>query len=506
MSFHFFHLSDMRKNVVLQILGNNDVRVDSEQGTSQLSACYTLEDVRDLAADNDQELGNDLDRIDFPLIRNLWESREPDTLLHFVILLTNQQAWIEYHHISGQELSDLITSDGYWWRNLLEAWCQKLGIPHDLIILDIDPNLDNGVANWDQMAKFVEQQLNPKFTFNSKGIVFENTSDHPKINAQKLIVQHSSGTPALSGALYLWGLEQKLAKNPIEFVYMSRQDSQPYFHTGTHWQWRLKVPQIEQLLETQDFLGVKTLIQDHPDHNLKTKLEQLDRAVSFNLSAKRQKLSAEEDILERIAIALWSEKAFRERGQWMQWYLRIAGSFELAIACLVQHQCGNDYHWERDHATQKPILKYQEKNQNSPIEFRLDITPTVKDLLTQGIASTHSNYLNRKVNYITAKITDSAWNNFKEFYCSNWITLQNNTRKSFLQLRNELYHSLLGDLIDQILDEKTKQLKGVNHADHPAQIAIDWLNYIVKLANLTTPINSKIKEFEQLVNDVKRSL
>ncbi|CAD5980855.1 hypothetical protein PCC9214_04714 [Planktothrix tepida] len=490
----------MRKNVVLQILGNNDVRVDSEQGTSQLGACYTLEDVRDLAADNDQELGNDLDRIDFPLIRNLWESRESDTLLHFVILLTNQQAWIEYHHISGQELSDLITSDGYWWRNLLQAWCQKLGIPHDLIILDIDPNLDNGVANWDQMAKFIEEQLNPKFAFNSKGVVFENTSDRPKINAQKLIVQHSSGTPALSGALYLWGLEQQLAKNPIDFVYMSRQDSQPYFHTGTHWQWRLKVPQIEQLLEIQDFLGVKTLIQDHPDNTLKTKLEQLDRAVSFNLSAKRQKLSAEEDILERIAIALWSEKAFRERGQWMQWYLRIAGSFELAIACLVQHQGGNAYHWERDHKTQKPILKYQEKNQNY-IEFRLDISPTVKNLLSEG--NGYNSYLQKT--YITNKINDPAWKSFKDFYCSNWIRISDHS-KSFLEIRNELYHSLLGDLIDQILDEKTKQLKGVNHADHPAQIAIDWLNYIVKLANLTTPINSKIKEFEQLVNDVKRSL
>ncbi|MGL4502316.1 MAG: hypothetical protein ACRC2M_00805, partial [Planktothrix sp.] len=342
----------MRTALVLQILGNNDVRVDSDQGTSQLADCCTLEDVRYLATDNDQELGNDLDRIDFPLIRSLWESRDPDTLLHFVILLTNQQAWIEHHHISGQELSDLITSDGYWWRNLLQAWCQKQEIPHDLIILDIDPNLDNGVANWDQMAKFVEQQLNPKFAFNSQGVVFENTSDSVKVNAQKLIVQHSSGTPALSSALYLWGLEQQLAKNPIEFVYMSRQDSQPYFHTGTHWQWRLKVPQIEQLLEIQDFSGVKTLIQDHPDNNLKIKLDQLDRAVSFNLSAKRQKLSAEDDILERISIALWSEKAFRERGQWMQWYLRIAGAFELAIACLIKYQGGNAYHWERDNKTQ----------------------------------------------------------------------------------------------------------------------------------------------------------
>ncbi len=495
----------MRTALVLQILGNNDVRVDSEQGTSQLAACYTLADVRDLARDNDQELGNDLDRIDFPLIRSLWESREPDTLLHFVILLTNQQAWIEHHHISGQELSDLITSDGYWWRNLLQAWCQKQEIPHDLIILDIDPNLDNGVANWDQMAKFVEQQLNPKFAFNSQGVIFENTSDSVKVNAQKLIVQHSSGTPALSSALYLWGLEQQLAKNPIEFVYMSRQDSQPYFHTGTHWQWRLKVPQIEQLLEIQDFSGVKTLIQDHPDNTLINTLGQLDRAVSFNLSAKRQKLSAEDDILERIAIALWSEKAFRERGQWMQWYLRIAGAFELAIACLIEYQGGNAYHWERDYKTQKPILKYQEKNQNSPIEFRLEITPRVKDLLTQGNASIDNKYLERTVKYFTSKINDSDWESFKKFYCYNWIRISDHSQ-SFLNLRNELYHSLLGDLIDQILDEKTKQLKGVNHADHPAQIAINWLNYIVKLANLTTPINSKIKGFEQLVNDVKRSL
>jgi len=489
----------MRTNVVLQILGNNDVRVDSEQGTSKLAACYTLEDVRELATDNDQELGNDLDRIDFPLIRSLWESRDSDTLLHFAILLTNQQAWIEHHHISGQELSDLITSDGYWWRNLLQTWCQKQGIPHDLIILDIDPNLDNGVANWDQMANVIEQELQPKFAFNSNGVVFQNTSDSA-INAQKLIVQHSSGTPALSGALYLWGLEQQLAKNPIDFVYMSRQDSQPYFHTGTHWQWRLKVPQIEQLLEIQDFSGVKTLIQDHPDNNLKIKLDQLDRAVSFNLSAKRQKLSAEEDILERISIALWSEKAFRERGQWMQWYLRIAGAFELAIACLVEYQGGNAYRWERDNQTQKPILQYQEQNQNY-IEFKLDITPTVKNLLSEGKAE--NNYL-QKI-YKTTKINDSAWKGFKEFYCLKWITLSNHS-KSFLNLRNELYHSLLGDLIDQVLDEKTKQLKGVNHAEHPAQIAVDWLNYIVKLANLATPINSKIKEFEQLVNDVKRSL
>lgn len=500
MSFQVFHLSDMRTNVILQILGNNDVRVDSNQGTSQLGDCCTLADVRYMAEGNDQELGNDLDRIDFPLIRNLWESREPDTLLHFVILLTNQQAWIEYHHISGQELSDLITSDGYWWRNLLQAWCQKLGISHDLIILDIDPNLDNGVANWDQMAKFVEEQLNPKFAFNSKGIVFENISDTPKINAQKLIIQHSSGTPALSSALYLWGLEQQLAKNPIEFVYMSRQDSQPYFHTGTHWQWRLKVPQIEQLLEIQDFSGVKTLIQDHPDNTLINTLGQLDRAVSFNLSAKRQKLSAEEDILERIAIALWSEKAFRERGQWMQWYLRIAGAFELAIACLVQYQGGNAYQWERDYKTQKPILQYQEKNQNY-IEFRLDIKPTVKNLLSEGTG--YNSYLQKT--YKTTKINDPAWKSFKDFYCDNWIYISNHS-KSFLEIRNELYHSLLGDLIDQILDEKTKQLKGVNHVDHPAQIAINWLNYIVKLANLTTPINSKIKGFEQLVNDVKRSL
>ncbi len=490
----------MIKNVVLQILGNNDVRVDSKEGTEQLGACYSLDEVREQATYNDEELENDLDRIDFPLIRSLWESREPDTLLHFVILLTNQQAWIESHHISGQELSDLITSDGYWWRNLLQAWCQKLGIPDDLMILEIDPNLDNGVANWDQMAKLIEEQLNPKFAFNSKGVVFQNTSDSVKVNAQKLIVQHSSGTPALSSALYLWGLEQQLAKNPIEFVYMSRQDSQPYFHTGTHWQWRLKVPQIEQLLEIQDFSGVKTLIQDHPDNTLINTLGQLDRAVSFNLSAKRQKLSAEDDILERIAIALWSEKAFRERGQWMQWYLRIAGAFELAIACLIKYQGGNAYQWERDYKTQKPILKYQEKNQNY-IEFRLDISPTVKNLLSEGTG--YNSYLQKT--YKTTKVNDPAWESFQKFYCFNWIRFSDHS-KSFLDIRNELYHSLLGDLIDQILDEKTKQLKGVNHADHPAQIAIDWLNYIVKLANITTPINSKIKEFEQLVNDVKRSL
>ncbi|EAW36774.1 hypothetical protein [Lyngbya sp. PCC 8106] len=492
----------MANYLVLQVLGNNDIKISSDQAKNSIQKCKTFEDFHEEVDFLEELMLEDIEQVKFPLIRKVYDRLQKEANIHFGIILTNQQAWIEHHNISGQTFSDLMASDGYWWRNILSQWCQAKNINLHLIHLEIQPELENGVANWDGMAKTIENLLsgqeNPMISFKNQHIIFQPPNSD-KITFDKFIIQHSSGTPALSSALYLWGVEQKIAGQQVEFVYISRQDTSLNEHSGDHWQWRLKVPQIQQLLEIQDFAGALKLITENEREQTRNKLKQLDRAVSFNLFAKKTKFSSPKDeIIERIAIALWSEQAFRDRGQWMHWYLRVAGAFELAIFCLVECQGSGKYYWER--TSDKVVLKYRELNQQE-IEFRLEIKSTVK-LLSQGSYLERNNYHKRQINYQVNSVSNVPdWTEFKIFYCKNWLQ-----GKSFLSLRNELYHTLMGDAIDKYLDEETDDIGTVKDSKHSSQIAIDWLNYIVNLANLSTEVEKQVKDYENLVAEIKRTL
>ncbi|MFZ1026145.1 MAG: hypothetical protein WAN66_07995 [Limnoraphis robusta] len=502
----------MANYLVLQVLGNSDITMKSKKANGNLQGCYTLDDINDIIEIVEEETNKDIDQVNFPFIKKVYDHFKSTANIHFAIILTNQQAWIEHHNISGQTFSDLMASDGYWWRNILSQWCQAKNINLHLIHLEIQPELENGVANWDGMAKTIENLLsgqeNPMISFKNQHIIFQPPNSD-KITFDNIIIQHSSGTPALSSALYLWGVEQKIAGKQVKFVYISRQDTSLNEHSGDHWQWRLKVPQIQQLLEIQDFAGALKLITENEREQTRNKLKQLDRAVSFNLFAKKAKFSSPKDeIIERIAIALWSEQAFRDRGQWMHWYLRVAGAFELAIFCLVERQGSGKYYWER--TSDKVVLKYREQNQQE-IEFRLEIKSTVSKLLNRGSYSEKNNHYKRQINYqVNSLSNDPGWNNFVQFYCKNWLEFYNDqnrqVRKGFLTLRNELYHTLMGDVIDQYLDKETATLKTVNNPKHSSQVAIDWLNYIVNLANLSTEVKKQVKDYENLVAEIKRTL
>ena len=95
----------------------------------------------------------------------------------------------------------------------------------------------------------------------------------------------------------------------------------------------------------QDFSGAAQSLKEAPEEygylkDIKQELEFLDKAVSFNITdiaeeivkkiyeeQNKQALDAKDSIIERVSIALWSERAFRQRSHWMHWYLRMAGAF-----------------------------------------------------------------------------------------------------------------------------------------------------------------------------------
>lgn len=78
--------------LVLQILGETDISVDSQHGKEMLKE-PTLEDVQEVAELNEKELTKDLERIDFPLIREIHEQQQDD--VYFGIILTDQTPWLQ---------------------------------------------------------------------------------------------------------------------------------------------------------------------------------------------------------------------------------------------------------------------------------------------------------------------------------------------------------------------------------------------------------------------------
>lgn len=514
--------------LVLQIMGETDVLFESKYGKQHLKEKKsTIEGVQKEMKLLYEELSEDLGLIDFPLIRQMKEQQDNQEEVYYGIILTDQRPWLQapQRELPKHDAKDYIASDGIWWKDILNAWCQKEEInwfPIHLQIHQEGEGEDNGVADWEKMARLVKETFQSLIKFQKKAIRVFPPEQEDGIDINKLIIQHSSGTPALSGALYLWGIEQKLAKQNVEFAYLAREDF-TLFHSGNQWQWRFKAPQIKQLLDIQDFEGANNLLQDHFSEDLQNKVEELDRAVSFNLvNLPGVDQTAEGKVFERIAIALWSERAFREKKQWMHWYLRVAGAFELAIRFLVKKQAPNKYHWEtidpkhlnNNRNNQDQNEEQAQENQpsiliytynNNKRQFLLPISATVSKLLSSGNAY-EKTIRGETIYHQIPPIRNRTWNQFKEFYCYQGWNLSNNFQTGFTEVRNQLYHLLQGDTIDQCLDQKTKDLGSTTHPEHPAQIAIQYLQYVNQLAEINKEVQDRVKQYQSRVREIKDNL
>ncbi|PSO88849.1 MAG: hypothetical protein BRC41_02165 [Cyanobacteria bacterium QH_9_48_43] len=494
-----------------RILGKSDTVANSRPGTERLRR-LNIEEVREISKYNDWELTQEIERVDFPLIRKVHNQQEGE--LYFGIILTDQVDWSENQDMPPNVWNKIIASDGFWWKEVLTAWCEQQEIQLFPIHLNIDPNMEHGVADWEGMATLFKKQLANLIQFEEDSIQFHPEQGQPT-PIDEIIIQHSTGTPATSSALYLWGIEQKLAGKDVDFVYISRQNTNYNFHSGEQWQWRFKIPQIQQLFDIQDFSGALQLLSDYPDGDFKEKIRNLDRAVSFNLTdlpyIDNTPEGPEGQVIERIAIALWSERAFRERGQWMHWYLRVAGAFELAIKCVVQRRDPDSYCWQLDRQdnTKTELFYYftDERRERRQTRFQLPMKEAVSRLLIYG-----QFYESRKgINYkLKQAIRSDNWRRFKNFYCPTdeargW-RLNNDFSTGFLYIRNNLYHALQGDRIDNILDNRASKLGSTNHDNHPAKIAIRHLRYIVTLAKINKPVKERINNYQNRVQEVKKEL
>lgn len=502
--------------LVLQVLGNSDVVLGGQEGCETLSESDSLAGTQRLAKKNYKKFTNGESNFDFPLIKKLLDTTEGVTRSNTFccFLLTNQTQWQSARSETGEGWANVVAKDGIWWQDILGEWCQQNQINHCSIPVEIGPEVPNGAGDWDGMAKKIATILADRIKFDfdteERKISFQPPEpDKEAITIDRIIVQHSSGSPALTGALYLWGIERKLEAINLEFVYISKEELECELHSGTHWQWHLKVPQIRELLKIQDFSGALQILSSHPhsDPTVKENLTQLDRAVSLNLTG-RENPTVRDGIIERVAIALWSETAFRTRSQWMHWYLRMAGAFELAIMLLVESRGNGSYQW------QERNLFYVTDDYTVDMGKDLVIVKTVCGLLSNGKAKIKKpEGTEQKKSEGTEKIVKvekipktEEWSNFKRFYSTNWQIKEDVNVGGFTSVRNELYHSLLGDSIDELLNSRTGELGRVTHPEHPAQVAVNWLKYIINLAGLTDEVDKRVSNYGQMVQHVEENL
>jgi len=518
----------MQRCLVLQVLGNSDVQgtyragEPQEKGSKLLGelGAYSLSAIKEAINLVEETVHDGSSSIDFPLIARLrttlGQQLKDGWDIHWAIILTDQVGWLEQQiDYDDEGWKEIVASDGAWWKDLLGEWLNQKQIQHSFIPLEVDPKIKDGAADWDGMAETIAPLLNQYFPGTGKPIQFQpnpsKDSSPPEV-FNRVVIQHSSGTPALSSAMYLWGIEQKLAGRPFDFVYLSINEdkAQPemFAHEGKHWQWRLKKPQVLKLLGLQDFSGALQLLgSDCPDQALVKRLQRLDKAAAFNLKALQLNLQPKEDIVERIAIALWTEKALRFNGQWMNWYLRVAGAMELTLMCLVEKQGQNRYEWR---STSLKTILHHANNPRPHLGFTVGIKSVVQYLLSQGSADQNED--NQKitfsVNPLYAEGQESEpWKKFKAFYYGKQWRLSDQDFDSFLYIRNNLYHSLSGDRLDMLLDQQTQALKSVDHPDHPAFIAVGHLRFLIDLASLKEAVNKRVafyrSEMEKAHHDLE---
>lgn len=489
--------------LILQVLGNSDITSGNLKGWETLTESDSLKGIKRRAEINFKKFCEGKTDFDFPLIRKLLTATEgvnSSTAL-FCFILTDQTDWQSQRSETGQGWANIVAKDGIWWKDILATWCDKNNIKQYSVTFKIESNLPNGTADWEGMAEKIEKFFKNKNLINfEEGFIYFQPTEGESIPIDKIIVQHSSGTPALNGALYLWGIERKLTENPIDFVYISEEQLECEPHSGTHWQWHLKVPQIRELLKIQDFSGALQILKSHrhSTEEIETKLQELDRAVSLNLTGRS--LTGREGIIERVAIAVWSETAFRDRSQWMHWYLRVAGAFELAILLLVEQQGKGDYEWEG--------INLIYKAGNSESVGPLGIAKIVFSLLSKGKVKLRKQKDDDPDRFmkVTKIEKTQKWSDFKGFYGTNWEIKENINVGGFTNLRNELYHSLLGDSIDSLLEERTEELGSVTHEKHPAQVAVDYLRDIIDLAGLKDEVKERADRYREIVQNIEENL
>jgi hypothetical protein len=193
----------------------------------------------------------------------------------------------------------------------------------------------------------------------------------------------------------------------------------------------------------------------------------------------------------------------------------VAGAFELAIFCLVEKQAPETYSWQKidpddlsdrdnqNSSDNPPSLLIYQDAQNKRWQFQLNISPTVSKLLASGKAQEVKKGIT--IQHEIQPIEDKNWTQFKTFYCYQW-ELDQKFKTGFIKVRNQLYHSLQGDKIDQYLDKQTDRLKSSNDPEHPAEIAVQYLHYVIKLAGISDPVQKRIKDYQTRVEKVKEQL
>ncbi|MBF1990824.1 hypothetical protein [Fischerella thermalis] len=298
----------------------------------------------------------------FPLLdafsKKLEGQNQPDRI---IVILTNQEAAYTNPDKKSPYWKDTCTL-----KPILDKYFQKNfpKIKEKIEYLELNPkSKDEGLDNWDQALKLVQQELS---TLEFKPL-------------DNIYVSHQAGTPAISSAIQFVSLA-KFGKKVTFLVSNEYEPENTRLITSSNYLRGIQLQEARVLLERFDYSGVESLLKaywlDSASPQEKKLRELLKIAIQWNFAN-----------FDEFAKGLGEAAQERLKTWWWTGY-------EAAYLAVVRLEQGNTvealFHSFR--AVEGLICKWAEHTYPAHIHHKIDGSPQIKS----SILGELSNYLNKK--------------------------------------------------------------------------------------------------------------
>ncbi|QLE56388.1 hypothetical protein [Nostoc sp. TCL26-01] len=410
----------------------------------------------------------------FPLLdafsKKLQGQNQPDRI---IVILTNQEAAYKNPDKKSPYWKDTCTL-----KPILNKYFQ-INFPKikEVEYLELKPtSKDEGLDNWDQALKLVQQELS---TLEFKPL-------------DNIYVSHQAGTPAISSAIQFVSLA-KFGKRVKLLVSNEYEPENTRLITSSNYLRGIQLQEAKVLLERFDYSGVESLLKpywlDSASPQEKKLRELLKIAIQWNFAN-----------FDEFAKGLGEAAQERLKTWWWTGY-------EAAYLAVVRLEQGNTvealFHSFR--AVEGLICKWAEYEYKNHIQYKPDGSPDIKSSISRDLP----NYLNRLYPNMQDKLRNQGKIGLysESLYqllqtakpeCQNHTHIMSVVWGKARDNRNPLFHRLLG-----LQEQEVFEAWDTNNKDTWKNQVLKCLNFV---ANQTFTSLQKTSLMYQLHQDLKQAL
>ncbi|MBD2626966.1 hypothetical protein [Trichormus variabilis] len=413
----------------------------------------------------------------FPLLdafyQKLQGQNQPDRI---IVILTNQEA----------AYKNLDKKSPYWkdtctLKPILNKYFKdRFPKIKEVEYLELNPkSKDEGLDNWDQALKLVQQELSQS-----------NLEFKP---LDKIYVSHQAGTPAISSAIQFVSLA-KFGKRVKFLVSNEYEPENTRLITSSNYLRGIQLQEANVLLERFDYSGVESLLKPYWSNTPSPQEEKLRQLL---------KIAIQWNFANFDEFAKGLGEAAQERLKTWWWT-----GYEAAYLAVVSLEQGNTvealFHSFR--SVEGLICKWAEYEYKTHIQYKPDGSPEIKSSISRDLP----NYLNRLYPNMQDKLRNKGKTGLfsESLYqllqaakpeCQNYTHIMSVVWGKARENRNPLFHRLLG-----LQEQEVFEAWDTKNKDAWKSKVLKCLNFVAN--NQTFTSLQKASLMYQVHQDLKQAL